>query len=360
MNRVYNFAAGPAALPLPVLQRAQEELLCYKDTGMSIMEMSHRSPAYEAVIGGAEQSLRELMGIPEGYRVLFLQGGASMQFAMVPMNLMNNTKRAYYIDSGSFANKAAGQAKLFGEVIVPASSKADNYIYVPEVTPDMFMEPADYIHITGNNTIYGTEFTGTPNTGGNIPLVNDMSSYILSEPVNVADYGLIYAGAQKNIGPAGVTLVIVRDDLIGKKEGLPSMFDYAVQAKNDSMFNTPPTFGIYLAGLVFDWLKDLGGVAAIQKINERKAKAMYDYLDGSTLFKGTAKPASRSKMNVTFVTGDKDLDAKFVAEAEAAGFKNLKGHRDVGGMRASIYNAVTEEAVLALVDFMAEFEKKNA
>ncbi|MGI6664820.1 MAG: 3-phosphoserine/phosphohydroxythreonine transaminase [Christensenellaceae bacterium] len=359
MKRVFNFAAGPSALPLPVLARAQEEMLSYNGTGMSVMEMSHRSPVYEEIIGNTEQKLRQLMCIPDNYKVLFLQGGASMQFTMVPMNLMWNTKKAYYLDTGNFAHRAVAEGKLFGEVIVAASSEDRAYAYIPELTPSLFAEPADYVHMTTNNTIYGTRFTSVPPIG-DIPLVSDMSSCILSEVYDVNDYGLIYAGAQKNIGPAGVTVVIVRDDLLGKVENLPSMLDYAVQAKNDSMFNTPPTYGVYLAGLVFEWLEEQGGVAAIQKVNEQKAALLYNYIDNSKMFKGTADKPFRSMMNVTFVTGDKDLDTKFVSEASAAGLMNLKGHRVVGGMRASIYNAVSLEAVEALANFMADFEAKNA
>lgn len=359
MKRVFNFAAGPAALPLPVLERARDEILSYGNTGMSVMEMSHRSPAYEKIIGDAEASLRRLMGVPDNYTVLFLQGGASLQFTMVPMNLLSRTRRAYYLNTGNFAKKAAQEAKLFGEVLIAASSEDKAFSYLPIITPELFKQEADYVHMTSNNTIYGTQFKKTPDVGG-LPLVSDMSSCILSEVIDVSDYVLIYAGAQKNIGPAGLTVVIVRDDMIGKVPGLPTMMDYAVYAKDDSMYNTPPTYAVYLAGLVFQWLEAQGGVPAIAQINERKAAALYKYLDGSRLFKGTAEAPFRSKMNVTFVTGNKEMDTKFAKEAEAAGFCNLKGHRLVGGMRASLYNAVTEEAVAALIDFMADFEAKNA
>ncbi len=359
MKRVFNFAAGPAALPLEVLQQAQAELTDFKGTGMSVMEMSHRSKEYESVIASAEASLRELMNIPDNYKVLFLQGGASLQFTMVPMNLMSKHQKAYYVDSGSFAHKAAEEAKLFGEVKIAASSKADNYVYIPEVNASLLTEPADYVHITSNNTIYGTHYSKTPDVNG-LPLVSDMSSCILSEVIDVSDYALIYAGAQKNIGPAGVTIVIVRDDMLGKVPNLPAMMDYAVAAENGSMYNTPPTFAVYLAGLVFEDLKKKGGVAAIEKIYEQKAALLYGFLDQSKLFKGTCQKPFRSKMNVTFVTGNKETDNKFVMAAEAAGLCNLKGHRAVGGMRASIYNAVTLEAVEALVAFMAKFEKENA
>ncbi len=356
--KVYNFSAGPACLPEAVLKRAQEEIVFYGNSGMSVMEMSHRSADYEAIINQTEKDLRELMAIPDNYRVLFLQGGASMQFSMVPINLMTTYKRAYYLKTGAFAKKAISEAKKVGEVIVPVSSEDKTFSYIPETTPDMFEQKADYVHITSNNTIFGTRFTKLPDTNG-IPIVSDMSSLILSEKINVSDYGLIYAGAQKNIGPAGVTVVIVRDDLIGKApENTSSMLDYKVMADNDSMYNTPPTYGIYIAGLVFDQLLKEGGVDAMQKRNEEKAALLYDYLDNSSLFKPTANKKDRSLMNVTFVTGDADLDKKFVSEAKTQGIVNIKGHRSVGGMRASIYNAMPIEGVQTLVDFMKEFEKK--
>lgn len=355
--RVYNFSAGPACLPEAVLQQAQQELVYYGNSGMSVMEMSHRSADYEAIIGKAEKDLRLLMGIPDNYKVLFLQGGASMQFSMVPINLMTTYKRAYYLKTGMFAKKAIAEAKKVGEVIIPVSSEDKTFSYIPETTPDMFAQDADYVHITSNNTIFGTRFTKLPDVGG-LPLVSDMSSCILSETMNVADYGLIYAGAQKNIGPAGVTVVIVRDDLIGKApENIPSMLDYKTMADNDSMYNTPPTYGVYIAGLVFTHLIKEGGVPAMQQRNEAKAALLYDYLDASSLFKPTAQKEFRSLMNVTFVTGDEALDKKFVSEAKAQGIVNIKGHRSVGGMRASIYNAMPYEGVKALVEFMKEFEK---
>lgn len=356
--KVYNFSAGPACLPEAVLKQAQEELVFYGNSGMSVMEMSHRSADYEAIIGKAEKDLRELMAIPDNYRVLFLQGGASMQFSMVPINLMTTYNRAYYLKTGAFAKKAIAEAKKVGEVIVAASSEDKTFSYIPETTPNMFEQKADYVHITSNNTIYGTHFTKRPETKG-IPLVSDMSSCILSEMIDVKDYGLIYAGAQKNIGPAGVTLVIVRDDLIGKApENTSAMLNYKIMAENGSMYNTPPTYGIYIAGLVFAHLLKEGGVPAMQKRNEEKAALLYDYLDSSSLFKPTAEKKDRSLMNVTFVTGDAELDKKFVAEAKALGIVNIKGHRSVGGMRASIYNAMPIEGVKTLVDFMKEFEKK--
>jgi phosphoserine aminotransferase len=356
--KVYNFSAGPACLPEAVLKRAQEELVFYGQSGMSVMEMSHRSADYEAIINQAEKDLRDLMAIPDNYRVLFLQGGASMQFSMVPINLMATYKRAYYLKTGAFAKKAIAEAKKVGEVIVPVSSEDKTFSYIPETTRDMFEQKADYVHITSNNTIYGTRFTKLPDTNG-LPIVSDMSSCILSEKINVSDYGLIYAGAQKNIGPAGVTVVIVRDDLIGNApENTSSMLDYKTMADNDSMYNTPPTYGIYIAGLVFDHLKKEGGVQAMQKRNVEKAAVLYDYIDSSSLFKATAEKKDRSLMNVTFVTGDAEMDKKFVSEAKAQGIVNIKGHRSVGGMRASIYNAMPKEGVETLVDFMKEFEKK--
>ncbi len=359
MKRVHNFAAGPAALPLEVLLKAQAELPDFNGIGMSVMEISHRSKDFKEVAEGAESLLRDLMGIPDNYRVLFLQGGASLQFDMIPMNLMSRTKRAYYINSGNFAKKAAKEARLFGEVIEPASSEDCNYSHLPLISDDMFSEDADYLHFTYNNTIYGTEFRGIP-VKTDLPVVSDMTSCILSEPVDVSGYGLIYAGAQKNIAPAGLTVVIVRDDLIGLNPSLPSMLDYAVHAKNDSMYNTPTTFAIYMAKLVFEWLKEQGGVEGIHRINLEKADMLYSYIDSSSLFHGIVdNKADRSIMSVTFTTGDKDLDERFSKEAEENGLTNLKGHRIAGGMRASIYNAVTLEDCKALVDFMKEFERKN-
>lgn len=355
--KVYNFSPGPACLPEAVLKQAQQELVQYKDSGMSVMEMSHRSADYQAIIDRAENDLRELMNIPENYRVLFLQGGASLQFSMVPINLMTTHKRAYYVKTGAFAKKAIAEAKKVGEVMVPASSEDKTFSYIPELNADMFKEPADYVHITQNNTIYGTRYTKLPDTNG-LPLVTDMSSSILSEAINVSDFGLIYAGAQKNIGPAGVTLVIVRDDLIGKApENTPSMLNYQLMADQGSMYNTPPTYGIYIAGLVFAYLLKQGGVAAMEATNRKKAAMLYDYLDSSSLFKATAEKKDRSMMNVTFVTGNAELDKKFVADAKTHGIVNIKGHRSVGGMRASIYNAMPVEGVETLVNFMKEFEK---
>ena len=359
MSRVYNFSAGPACLPVEVLQKAQEQMLDYQGTGMSVMEMSHRSKAYEEIIGAAESNLRKLMNIPENYKVLFLQGGASLQFAMVPMNLLSKHKKAHYVNTGLWSKKAIKEAKRFGEVNVAASSEDQTFSYIPKLSADMFTPDADYVHITTNNTIYGTKFKEIPETNG-IPLVTDMSSCILSEEVDVSKYGIIYAGAQKNIGPAGLTIVIIRDDLIGNVAEIPTMLDYKTHADAGSMFNTPPTYAIYIAGLVFEWLLDLGGLGEIQKVNERKAAILYDYLDNSGFYKGTARKEDRSLMNVPFVIGDPEMEKKFVAEAAAAGFVNLKGHRTVGGMRASIYNAMPVEGIEKLTAFMEAFKKNNA
>jgi len=359
MHRVFNFSAGPGALPLEVLEKAQQELICYGNSGMSVMEMSHRSKDYDAIIKSAEAKLREIMGIPNHYKVLFLQGGASLQFAMIPLNLLRKSFKADYIESGQFASKALKEAKKFGTVNVVASSKADNYSYIPKVTKEDFDQEADYAYICANNTIYGTKFKDYPDTG-NVPLVADMSSCILSEEVDVNRFGIIYAGAQKNLGPAGVTLVIIREDLIGHaKENVPSMLDYKLMVENDSMYNTPPTYGIYMLKLMFEWIEAQGGVKALEKRNKEKAELLYNFLDQSKLFKGTAHKEDRSMMNVTFVTGNPELDAKFVKQATAEGLVSLKGHRSVGGMRASIYNAMPIEGVQKLVDFMKKFEDEN-
>jgi len=358
MNRVYTFNAGPSAMPIEVLETAKEQMLCYKNSGMSVLEMSHRSKDYDEIINNAESNLRKLMNIPSNYKVLFMQGGASSQFAMVPLNLMK-TKKADYVVTGAFAKKAAKEAEKYGEVRVVASSADQNFNYIPDLDSSIFNDDSDYVHITSNNTIFGTKISNFPKT--KTPLVADMSSNILSEKVNVSDFGLIYAGAQKNMGPAGLTIVIVREDLLGNVMAIaPTMFDYKTIADNDSMYNTPPTYAIYICGLIMEWLLSIGGVEEIEKRNHKKADLLYGYLDQSKLFKAVVKkPADRSIMNVTFVTGDKDLDAKFVAEAKEHGLIGVKGHRSVGGMRASIYNAVPFEAVKALVDFMGEFEKNN-
>lgn len=360
MTRVYNFSAGPAVLPEEVLAQAASEMLDYQGCGMSVMEMSHRSAAFKGIIEGAEQDLRDLMGIPDNYRVLFLQGGASTQFAAIPMNLMKN-KVADYIVSGSWSKKAFKEAKMYGDARCVASSEDENFSYVPDVAALELSDDADYVYICQNETIYGTVYHELPDTKGK-PLVADVSSCFLSEPIDVEKYGLIYGGVQKNVGPAGVTIVIIRDDLIGEDvfPGTPTMLRYKTMADNDSLYNTPPCYGIYICGLVFKWLKEQGGLEGMQKRNVEKAQLLYDYLDASKLFTGTARVEDRSIMNVPFVTGSDELDAKFVAEAKKAGIENIKGHRSVGGMRASIYNAMPREGVEALVDFMRKFEEENA
>ncbi len=359
MNRVYNFSAGPSMLPEKVLKIAADQMLDYEGSGMSVMEMSHRSKVYESIINTAEADLRELMNIPDNYKVLFLQGGASTQFAMVPLNLMTNNKKADYVITGQWSKKAFSEAKLYGEPRKVASSDDKTFSYIPKLDKSMFDPEAAYVHITLNNTIYGTKYNELPDTG-DVPLVADMSSCILSEPVDVSKFGLIYAGAQKNVGPAGVTIVIIREDLIGEAMDItPTMLKYSIHADNASLYNTPPCYGIYVCGLVFKYLKEIGGVSAMAEINKRKAKALYDFLDNSAMFKGTVVPEDRSLMNVPFITGNEELDAKFIKEATAAGFVNLKGHRTVGGMRASIYNAMPEEGVAALIDFMKKFEAEN-
>ena len=358
MQRVYNFSAGPSMLPMPVLEQAASEMTDYNGSGMSVMEMSHRSPVYQGIIDAAESDLRKLMNIPDNYKVLFLQGGATTQFSAVPLNLMTGNGKADYIVSGQFSGKAAKEAAKFGEVNIIATSADKNFTYVPYV--DKFSPDADYVHICWNNTIFGTTYNYIPATG-DIPLVADMSSGILARPVDVSKFGVIYAGAQKNMGPSGMTLVIVREDLVGKaKENIPVMLDYKTQVENGSMYNTPPCYSIYIAGLVYKWLLETGGLEEREKINVRKAALLYDYLDQSKLFKPTAEKEFRSLMNVCFVTGDADKDKAFCSAASKAGFVNLKGHRSVGGMRASIYNAMPEEGVKKLVDFMAAYEKENS
>ena len=359
MNRVFNFSAGPSMLPLSVLEKAAGELCCYGDSGMSVMEMSHRSPAYEAIIKEAEALIRELMQIPDNYKVLFLQGGASTQFASVPLNLMNKNKKADYIVSGQFSKKAWKEAQKFGDAKCIASSEDKNNTYIPQITRADIRDDADYVHVCFNNTIYGTKYNYIPDTG-DIPLVADMSSCIMSEPIDVSKFGVIYAGAQKNIAPAGLTIVIVREDLLGNApENIPTMLDWKIRADNDSMYNTPPCYPIYMAKLVFEWIKDLGGLEAMKAYNEKKCAILYDYLDSQDYYIAPVEKDYRSMMNVTFVTGDADLDKKFAKEADAAGFKNIKGHRSVGGMRASIYNAMPIEGVEALVKFMDDFAKAN-
>ena len=360
MSRVYNFSAGPAVLPEEVLQEAADEMLDYRGCGMSVMEMSHRSKVYDQIIKEAEADLRELMNIPDNYKVLFLQGGASQQFAAVPMNLMKN-KKAGYIVTGQWAKKAYQEAKMYGEAVELASSQDKTFSYIPDCSDLPITDDMDYVYICENNTIYGTKFKELPNTKGK-DLVADVSSCFLSEPVDVTKYGVIYGGVQKNIGPAGVVIVIIREDLIRDDvlAGTPTMLKYKTQADHDSLYNTPPCYGIYICGKVFKWIKKMGGLTAMKEHNEKKAKILYDFLDESKMFKGTVEKKDRSLMNVPFVTGDAELDAKFVAEAKAAGFENLKGHRSVGGMRASIYNAMPIEGVEKLVEFMKEFEAKNA
>ena len=359
MSRVYNFSAGPAVLPESVLKSAAEEMLDYKGTGMSVMEMSHRSKAYDEIIKTAEADLRELMNIPDNYKVLFLQGGASQQFAMIPMNLMKN-KVADYIVTGQWAKKAYQEAQKYGKANKIASSEDKTFSYIPDCSDLPISEDADYVYICENNTNYGTKFKELPDTKGKI-LVSDVSSCFLSEPVDVSRYGIIYGGVQKNIGPAGVVIVIIREDLITDDvlEGTPTMLKYKIHADADSLYNTPPAYGIYICGKVFKWIKEMGGLEAMKERNEKKAKILYDFLDESKLFKGTVEKKDRSLMNVPFVTGDAEMDAKFVKEAKEAGFENLKGHRSVGGMRASIYNAMPIEGVEALVAFMKKFEEAN-
>jgi len=345
-------------LPLSVLKKAAAELVCYGDSGMSVMEMSHRSADYEAIIQKAEANLRKLMNISDNYKVLFLQGGASTQFAAVPMNLMK-TGKADYILSGQFSTKAHKEAQKYGDAKAVASSKDDNFARIPETTRETFRPDADYVHICFNNTIYGTKFNYIPDTG-DIPLVADMSSCIISEPVDVTKFGVIYAGAQKNMAPAGLTVAIVREDLLGwTNPATPSMLDWKLMADNDSMYNTPPCYAIYMAGLVYEWILDMGGLEVMKEMNEKKATLLYDYLDSQDYYIAPVEKSSRSMMNVTFVTGNEDLDKKFAKEAAAAGLKNLKGHRSVGGMRASIYNAMPYEGVEALVAFMKDFAEKN-
>jgi len=360
VSRVYNFSAGPAVLPESVLKEAADEMLDYKGTGMSVMEMSHRSAAFQNIIDEAEKDIRDLMGIPDNYKVLFLQGGASQQFAMIPMNLKKNGV-ADYIVTGQWAKKAYQEAGKFLKANKIASSEDKTFSYIPDCSDLPISDDADYVYICENNTIYGTKYKTLPNTKGKT-LVSDVSSCFLSEPVDVSKYGIIYGGVQKNIGPAGVVISIIREDLIPEEplNDVPTMLQFKTHADAGSLYNTPPAYGIYICGKVFKWIKSMGGLEAMKKHNEEKAAILYNFLDESNLFKGTVVKEDRSLMNVPFVTGDKDLDAKFVAEAKAAGLENLKGHRTVGGMRASIYNAMPIEGVKALVEFMADFEKKNS
>lgn len=359
MNRVYNFSAGPSAMPLEVLQKCAEEMTCYGASGMSVMEMSHRSSSYGEIIAEAETLLRSLMQIPNNYKVLFLQGGASSQFAMIPLNLMRNSKKIDAVLTGMWAKKAIAEAKKYGEVNVVASSEDKTFSYIPKLDKNTFSKDADYFYICQNNTIYGTRFKNLPETG-DIPLVADLSSCILSEEFDVTKYGLIFAGAQKNMGPAGLTVVIIRDDLLGYSMDItPTMFQYDIHVKNGSMYNTPPTYAIYVCKLMLEWVKSMGGVKAMAERNYAKADALYNFLDSSKLFKPTVMGEDRSIMNVPFITGNADTDAKFVKEATENGLVNLKGHRSVGGMRASIYNAIDMNGVNALIEFMAKFEREN-
>lgn len=359
MARVYNFSAGPAVLPEEVLKEAAEEMLDYRGCGMSVMEMSHRSKVYDNIIKEAEKDLRDLLSIPDNYKVLFLQGGASQQFAAIPMNLMKN-KKAGYILTGQWAKKAYQEAKLYGEAVELASSADKTFSYIPDCSDLPITDDMDYVYICENNTIYGTKYKTLPNTKGK-DLISDVSSCFLSEPMDVTKYGIVYGGVQKNIGPAGMVIDIIREDLITDDvlPGTPTMLKFKTQADNDSLYNTPPCYNIYICGKVFKWLKNMGGLEVMKQRNEEKAAILYDFLDQSKLFKGTVVKEDRSLMNVPFVTGDEELDAKFVAESKAAGLENLKGHRTVGGMRASIYNAMPKAGVEKLVEFMDDFEKKN-
>ena len=359
MSRVYNFSAGPAVLPEEVLRTAAAEMLDYHGCGMSVMEMSHRSKDFQAIIDTAEADFRELLGVPENYKVLFLQGGGNTQFAMVPMNLMRHGV-ADYIVTGQWAKKAAKEAEMYGKVNVVASSADKTFSYIPDLQNLAIDDDADYVYICQNNTIYGTTIRELPNTKGK-DLVSDVSSMFLSEPMDVSKYGVLWGGVQKNVGPAGVTIVVIRDDLIREDvlPGTPTMLRYKTHADAKSLYNTPPCYNIYVCGLVFKWLKEMGGLSVMKERNEQKAKILSDYLDQSAMFRGTVAPKDRSLMNIPFITGDADLDAKFIAEASAAGFKNLKGHRTVGGMRASLYNAMPQEGVVKLVEFMDAFEKNN-
>ena len=359
MARVYNFSAGPSMLPESVLNRAAEEMLDCNGTGQSVLEMSHRSKAYEPIIYGALDLFREVLSVPDNYKIIFCQGGASTAFAAIPLNFMNGSRQADYVLSGQFSTKAYKEAQKYGDVTAVASSKEQNFSCIPELDKSKFNPNADYFYICQNNTIYGTRFTTLPDTG-NVPLIADVSSCFLSEPMDVSKYGVIYGGAQKNVAPAGLTVVIVREDLLGhERPETPAMLNYKLMADNDSMYNTPPCYSIYMCKLVLEWIKGLGGLEALKARNEKKAQILYDFIDSSNMFHNPVKKSDRSMMNVTFVTDSDELNAKFVSEAAAAGFVNLKGHRSVGGMRASIYNAMPVEGVEKLVEFMSDFEKNN-
>ena len=360
-KRVYNFSAGPSMLPLEVLEQAQRELVCYPSAGMSVMEMSHRSKTFENILEKAKADLKELMHIPDNYKILFLQGGGSTQFAMIPMNLMNKNNKADYVITGQWAKKAAAEAERYGKVNIVASSADSTFDHIPTLDPSKFDPEADYFYITLNNTIYGTKYHELPDTG-DVPLIADISSCILSEPIDVSKFGMLYAGAQKNVAPAGLTIVIIREDLLGKARDItPTMLNYVTHAEAGSMFNTPPCYNIYICKLVLEWLKnDIGGLENMKKINEEKSGMIYDFLDNSKMFRGTVVPEDRSMMNIPFVTDSDELNAKFIKEAEEAGFVNLKGHRSVGGMRASVYNAMPVEGCRKLVEFMKKFEEENS
>ncbi len=360
MARVYNFSAGPSILPESVLNKAADEMLDYEGSGQSVMEMSHRSKTYDKIIKDAEALLREIMGIPSNYKVLFLQGGASTQFSAIPLNFMNGSGKADYVVTGQWAKKAAKEAQKYGDVKIIASSEDKTFSYIPKLDKSTFRPDADYFYICMNNTIYGTVFKELPDTG-DVPLIADISSCVLSEPLDVSKFGMLYFGAQKNVAPAGLTVCIIREDLLGKARDItPTMLDYKIHADAESLYNTPPCYTIYICKLVLEWIKSIGGIDAIAERNRNKAKILYDFLDNSKMFKGTVVPEDRSLMNVPFITGDDELDAKFVKAATEAGFVNLKGHRSVGGMRASIYNAMPTEGVVALVDFMKKFEEENS
>lgn len=360
MSRVYNFSAGPSMLPEEVLKKAADEMLDYHGCGQSVMEMSHRSKVFDEIIKGAESLLRELMNIPDNYKVLFLQGGASAQFSAIPLNFMNGSGKADYVITGQWAKKAYTEAQKYGDVKAVASSADKTFSYIPKLDKADFTPDADYFYICMNNTIYGTLYHELPDTG-NVPLIADISSCFLSEPIDVSKFGMLYGGAQKNVAPAGLVIAIIREDLLGKARDItPTMLNYQTQADNDSLYNTPPCYTIYICKLVLEWIKELGGLEAMKARNEKKAKLLYDFLDNSKMFRGTVVPEDRSLMNVPFVTESDELNAKFVKEAAEAGLVNLKGHRSVGGMRASIYNAMPYEGVEALVKFMADFEKANS
>ena len=360
MSRVYNFSAGPSMLPEEVLKKAADQMLDYEGTGQSVAEMSHRSKEYDAIIKGAESLLRELMNIPENYKVLFLQGGASTQFAAIPLNFMNGSGKADFIITGQWAKKAYQEAQKYGDCKAVASSADKTFTYIPKTNKEDFRQDADYAYICMNNTIYGTVYKEIPDTNG-VPLIADISSCFLSEPLDVTKFAMVYGGAQKNVAPAGLTIAIIREDMLGKaRDYCPTMLDYKIHADNDSLYNTPPCYTIYMCKLVLEWIKSLGGLEVMAERNRKKAKILYDFLDNSKMFRGTVVPEDRSLMNVPFIIGDDEMEKKFIAEATEAGFVNLKGHRTVGGMRASIYNAMPIEGVEKLVEFMKKFEEENA